>query len=295
MASSKQKVVLITGCSTGIGLSTAVMLAKDAEKRFKVYATMRNLGKKEALEAEGQDALGSTLIIKQLDVCSEDQINKVVDGILAKEGKLDVLVNNAAFGWVGPTERHQNASIESMYATNVFGPIKLIKKLIPVWKKSGTGHAITVTSIGGIMASPFSSVYVSTKFAMEGFMETVQLELHGYPNIKMTTVEPGPVVTKFAENAKVGELDATIAGLDEPTLNLIRKFLAFIEVAFKNMAQQGDDIAKVILEAITSSNPHARYMTNPGYTEFLQQRYTDLTGDNFRNLLADFAFGDKKQ
>ena len=71
-----------------------------------------------------------------------------------------------------------------MYATNVFGPIKLIKKLIPVWKKSGTGHAITVTSIGGIMASPFSSVYVSTKFAMEGFMETVQLELHGYPNIK---------------------------------------------------------------------------------------------------------------
>ena len=91
MASSKQKVVLITGCSTGIGLSTAVMLAKDAEKRFKVYATMRNLGKKEALEAEGQDALGSTLIIKQLDVCSEDQINKVVDGILAKEGKLDVL------------------------------------------------------------------------------------------------------------------------------------------------------------------------------------------------------------
>ena len=112
---------------------------------------------------------------------------------------------------------------------------------------------------------------------------------------RMTTVEPGPVVTKFAENAKVGELDTTIAGLDEPTLNLIRKFLAFIEVAFKNMAQQGDDIAKVILEAITSSNPHARYMTNPGYSEFLQQRYTDLTGDNFRKLLADFSFGDKKE
>ena len=91
MASSKQEVVLITGCSTGIGLSTAVMLAKDAEKRFKVYATMRNLGKKEALETEGKDVLGTTLIIEQLDVCSEDQINKVVDDILAKEGKLDVL------------------------------------------------------------------------------------------------------------------------------------------------------------------------------------------------------------
>ena len=71
-----------------------------------------------------------------------------------------------------------------MYATNVFGPIKLIRKLIPVWKKSGAGHAITVTSLAGIMPSPFSSVYVSTKFAMEGFTEAVQLELHGYPNIK---------------------------------------------------------------------------------------------------------------
>ena len=91
MASSTQKVVLITGCSTGIGLVTAVMLAKDPEKRFKVYATMRNLGKKEALETEGKEVLGSSLLIEQLDVTSEDQINKVVDDILAKEGKLDIL------------------------------------------------------------------------------------------------------------------------------------------------------------------------------------------------------------
>ena len=95
-----------------------------------------------------------------------------------------VLVNNAGFGWVGPTEKQQNESIESMYATNVFGPIKLIRKLIPVWKRSGAGHALTVTSIAGLAAFPFGSVYVSTKFAMEGFMETVQLELHSYPNIK---------------------------------------------------------------------------------------------------------------
>ena len=91
MASSKQKVVLITGCSTGIGLWTAVRLAKDPEKRFKVYATMRNLGKKEELQTEGKAVLGKNLIIEQLDVCSDDQINRVVDDILAKEGKLDVL------------------------------------------------------------------------------------------------------------------------------------------------------------------------------------------------------------
>ena len=95
-----------------------------------------------------------------------------------------VLVNNAAFGWFGPTELHQTENIKSMYTTNVYGPINLIRKLIPVWKKRGTGHALTVTSIGGLIGFPFSSVYVSTKFAMEGFMETVQLELLNYPNIK---------------------------------------------------------------------------------------------------------------
>ena len=97
---------------------------------------------------------------------------------------LFLLVNNAAFGWVGPVERQQTEHIKSMYATNVFGPITLITKLIPVWKKSGTGQAITISSLVGLMGFPFSSVYSSSKFAMEGFMETVQLELHGYPNIK---------------------------------------------------------------------------------------------------------------
>ena len=95
-----------------------------------------------------------------------------------------IVVNNAGFGWFGPTERHENANMEAMYATNVYGPIKLIRKLIPVWKKCNSGHALTVTSIGGISGFPYSSVYVSTKFAMEGFMEAVQLELSNYPNIK---------------------------------------------------------------------------------------------------------------
>jgi len=277
------------------GSSTAILLAKDAEKRFKVYATMRNLGKKEALETEGKDVLGSTLIIDQLDVCSEDQINKVVDDILAKEGKLDVLVNNAAFGWFGPTELQQAENIKTMYATNVFGPINLVRKLIPVWKKSGSGHALTVTSIGGLVGFPFSSVYVSTKFAMEGFMETVQLELNNYPNIKMTTIEPGPVATKFAENAKVGEIDATVDGLDEPSMNLIKKFKEFSLESFKNMSQQGEDIANVILEAITSSSPHARYMTNPKFHDMLQTRYSDLTGDVCRKLLREFYLKDQQK
>ena len=93
---SKPRIVLITGCSSGIGLSTAVLLAKDPEKRFKVYATMRNLDKKSSLETAGKEVLGETLVVRQLDVCSDESVHKTVQEILHTEGRVDVLGESSA-------------------------------------------------------------------------------------------------------------------------------------------------------------------------------------------------------
>ena len=110
--------------------------------------------------------------------------------------------------------------------------------------------------------------------------------------LRITSIEPGPVATKFADNAKVGELDVTIDGLDQPSLEVMKKYQNFIARMFTDAMQQSDDIAKVILEAITSNNPHARYVTNPNFRDILLKKYQELTGDSFRKHLGELYFGE---
>ena len=110
----------------------------------------------------------------------------------------------------------------------------------------------------------------------------------------MTTVQPGPVFTKFAENAQAANIDAVAEDIDESSRDAIKKFRDFTLSTFKDKGQQGEDIANVILEAITSSSPHARYMTNPKYADMLKARYSDLTGDVLNKLaLAAFCQANK--
>ena len=130
--------------------------------------------------------------------------------------------------------------------------------------------------------------------AIDNIMHVIIDNLRSFIS-RMTTIEPGPVVTKFAENAQTGNLDAVVEGVDESSRNTLFSFRDLVMGLFKEMAQQGEDIAKVILEAITSSSPHARYMTNSKYNDILKSRYSDLTGDDLIKRSVGMFFPTKKQ
>ncbi|KAJ8279389.1 hypothetical protein COCON_G00064550 [Conger conger] len=143
-----QKVVLITGCSSGIGLSLAVRIAMDEKKRFMVYATMRNLSKGGALAEEAGRTLGRTLEIKQPDICDEKSIKACVDSL--PDRRIDILISNAGIGLIGPIECQTIEEMKTVMDTNFFGRVRLLKEILPDMKRRKSGHIVVISSVMGI-------------------------------------------------------------------------------------------------------------------------------------------------
>ena len=178
------KVVLITGGSSGIGKSIGEFLSN---KGYVVYGTSRNPDKYK----------DSAFTILQLDVKNMSSIEKTVESILAKEGRLDVLVNNAGVGITGPIEETPEVEIKANFETNFFGPINIIKSVLPQMRRQGEGLIINITSIAGYMGLPYRGVYSASKAALEIITESFRMELKDF-NIEMTNVAPGDFATNIA-------------------------------------------------------------------------------------------------
>ncbi|MEK6909960.1 MAG: SDR family NAD(P)-dependent oxidoreductase, partial [Candidatus Aenigmatarchaeota archaeon] len=145
-------VILITGCSSGIGLATAVLLAKN---NYKVYATMRDLSRKEKLE-EASKQSNANLEIKQLDVTDDISVRNAVKQIIEKEGRIDVLVNNAAYGLRGTIENVTISEVQQQFDTNVFGVIRVCQEVLPHMRKQNSGHVINISSVAAARSLPYS-------------------------------------------------------------------------------------------------------------------------------------------
>ena len=178
------KVVLITGGSSGIGKSIGEYLI---QKNFIVYGTSRNPDRYE----------DSKFPILALDVKAHTTILKTVNTIIEKEGRLDVVINNAGAGITGPIEEIPEAEIKNNFETNFFGPINVIKAVLPQMRVQQSGLIINVTSIAGYMGLPYRGIYSASKGALEILTEAFRMELKDF-NIKMTNVAPGDFATNIA-------------------------------------------------------------------------------------------------
>ena len=180
------KVILITGGSSGIGKSIATYLSKN--NSYIIYGSSRDLKKLENV---------SFLPIK-LDVTSEESISECVQKIINDQGRIDVLINNAGVGITGPLEETPNAEIEKHFKTNLYGPINLIKTVLPYMRKNNSGLIINITSIAGHIGTPFRSIYSAGKSSLDIISETLNMETKDF-NINVVCVAPGDYLTNISK------------------------------------------------------------------------------------------------
>jgi NAD(P)-dependent dehydrogenase (short-subunit alcohol dehydrogenase family) len=242
------KIWFITGSARGIGAEIA-KAALAAGSR--VVATGRDVEQLERIYAE----YGDKVLVVALDVSEAAQALLAVEAAVARFGRIDVLVNNAGFGQFGPFEENEPLTIEQQFATNVFGTFHVTRAVLPVMRRQRAGYILNISAIGGFIGFPGTSIYSSSKFAVEGFSESLALEVSEF-GIRVTIVEPGFVRTDF--------LDKTSIRYGKKTLDDYAARSAEIRAYFgeHNHRQAGDParLARTLVALAADANPPLRFM-----------------------------------
>jgi NAD(P)-dependent dehydrogenase (short-subunit alcohol dehydrogenase family) len=243
----KEKTIFISGASTGIGRETALLFSA---KNWNVIATMRNPEK-----ADDDLRSGTTLI--RMDVTDSGSIADAVTGAIARFGKIDVLVNNAGYGLYGIFEAIDESRTEKLFATNVFGLMNVVKEVLPHFRKEKSGTIVNISSIGGRLGFPLYSMYQASKFAVEGFTESLAYELAPL-GIRLRLVEPGVIKTDFYSRSMDEVAYSGIADYED-----IEARCAKYRKQTDNTGSTAITVAKVIHKAATSRGKRLRYHAGP--------------------------------
>ena len=250
------KTVLITGTSSGIGKSAAQIFQANG---WNVIATMRNT------DAGTELSQLDNVMVIALDVTKQDTIDAAIAKGLQKFGKIDVLINNAGYGMMGPLEASTEDLMQSIFDVNVFGVIRVTKALLPHFRANKEGLIVNVSSIVGRSCFPYQTLYHATKHALEGLTESSQYELKPL-GINVKLVEPGGVATEFINNISLtgdGGLQDYQAGLD--------KYLAGIQTMMGNLSTS-DNIAEVVYTATTDGTDQIRYLAGEDAVQVMGAR-----------------------
>jgi NAD(P)-dependent dehydrogenase (short-subunit alcohol dehydrogenase family) len=268
-------VALVTGSSSGIGFETAILLARSG---FHTYASMRNLEKsKEIIRITGEEKL--PLQVVQLDVNDDMSVKEAIDKIESEQGKLNVLVNNAGYVLLGPAEELSIKEFKEQFETNFFGAIRVIQAVLPSMRKQREGIIVNISSSAGRIGLPINFAYVSSKFRLEGLSESMAYEVEQF-GIRVVLIEPGFIRTNLVNSSTSVKKRLYPKS---PYFSLMQK----VENQFKSRMEDVSssshpiEVAKVVLQAVTSQNPQLRYIVG---TTIIQARM-NMSDKEFGNMI----------
>jgi short-subunit dehydrogenase len=263
-----KKVILITGISSGFGKETARLLAENGNI---VYGTVRK-----------EPETSGPVQYLRMDLTDINSVNEVVSNVLVKEGRIDILINNAGMHTGGPIETLPSEYIKLQMDTNFMGMVHLTRAVLPVMRKQGGGKIINVSSIGGLMGLPFQGYYSAAKFAVEGFSEALRMEVNQF-NIKVILINPGDFHTNNSANRRNFLVPE---GINEAYLEQFDKTLKIIE----NDESKGWEpviLAKKMLKIVNNPKPRQKYIIASFEQKLAVVLKYILPGKLFRMILQD--------
>jgi NAD(P)-dependent dehydrogenase (short-subunit alcohol dehydrogenase family) len=273
----RSQAVLITGCSTGIGRATAERLARAGKV---VYATARS----EDAIADLRDAGCRTLA---LDVCDEASMSAAVERVVAEQGAVGVLVNNAGYSQSGAIETVAIDDVRRQFETNVFGLIRMSQLVLPGMRAQGWGRIVNISSMGANFTFPGGGVYHATKYAVEAISDALRFEVKGF-GVAVTVIQPGLIRTNFGETAATaveqgeGPYAAFNASVVQATTEVYEKG------PLARLGGEPDDVARAIEKEIGRRSPHIRVRVTPSAHMLVAQRRMMTAGIWDRFLATQF-------
>lgn len=244
-------VALVTGGSSGIG---AAAVAELLDAGFTVYAVARRTSLMEPLAAQGAHVFA-------MDVTDDASMVAGIERIIAEQGRIDVLVNNAGYGSYGAVEEVPLEEARRQFEVNLFGLARLTQLALPHMREQRSGRIVNISSIGGKFYEPFGAWYHATKFAVEGFSDSLRMEVRPF-GIKVVIIEPGPIITEWNEIARDSLLERSGAG---PYGRWAKRAHAILtEFDKPGRASKPEAVAKKIRKAATKARPAARYPVGRG-------------------------------
>lgn len=241
------RVVLITGASSGIGRACAQHLQA---RGYRVYGTSRRVSAPDGVARDGDVRMIA------MDVTCEDSVAAAVALVMAREGRIDVVVNNAGYGIAGAVEDTSLAEARAQLDTNFFGVLRVCRAVLPILRGQGGGYLVNISSIGGLIAIPFQGLYSASKFAVEGMTESLRAELRPY-GVKVVMIEPGDFHTGFTGQRQ--RVAAAAASVHDARY---RAALGVME-ADETAGATPDAIARLLERIINRRSPALRYLAGP--------------------------------